>query len=287
MLAVAASQPVAEKAPSRFIVAVLALGLVVLLVTLAGWIIQWARRRLEGRGGLPRLAPARPNTLGAGHVMLLVAFWMGGMIAAQGLALWLWGKGPAAQDDIRVSLISQPIVQMLWLASSLAVAWMTFPGGLRSGLGLSARHWVADLVRAVVTYLAVLPLCIGARALMVLLLPPTLIHIHPYLEALPALAPPWKLLLIFSAVVMAALSEELFFRGILQSFLRRHMKGWLAILIASAVFMMFHYSMVQDLPSLFLLAVALGYSYERTGRLLAPIVVHALFNAVSIGETLQ
>ena len=36
------------------------------------------------------------------------------------------------------------------------------------------------------------------------------------------------------------------------------------------------------MPPLFVLAVCFGYVYERTGKLWVPIVMHALFNAVSI-----
>ncbi len=44
----------------------------------------------------------------------------------------------------------------------------------------------------------------------------------------------------------------------------------------------------QALPTLFVLSLALGYVYERTGWLWAPILVHALFNATNIAVgTLQ
>jgi membrane protease YdiL (CAAX protease family) len=36
------------------------------------------------------------------------------------------------------------------------------------------------------------------------------------------------------------------------------------------------------MPPLFVLAVCFGYVYERTGKLWAPILMHALFNATSI-----
>jgi membrane protease YdiL (CAAX protease family) len=36
------------------------------------------------------------------------------------------------------------------------------------------------------------------------------------------------------------------------------------------------------LPALVILGIVLGYNYERSGRLWAPIMIHALFNALSI-----
>ena len=75
----------------------------------------------------------------------------------------------------------------------------------------------------------------------------------------------------------------MFFRGIVQSMLRRWTRGvWPAVLASSALFAAFHINQPQAIPSLFALAVALGYSYERTGRLFAPILAHALFNAVNL-----
>jgi hypothetical protein len=56
---------------------------------------------------------------------------------------------------------------------------------------------------------------------------------------------------------------------------------WAGIIIASALFALAH-GVFWMMPPLFLLAICLGYTYERTGNLWASIVMHASFNAVSI-----
>ena len=62
-------------------------------------------------------------------------------------------------------------------------------------------------------------------------------------------------------------------------------------MLTSAIFAMLHWDTVASadgewvpLPALFALGVVLGYNYERSGRLVAPILIHALFNGVSVGR---
>lgn len=89
-------------------------------------------------------------------------------------------------------------------------------------------------------------------------------------------------------VIFAPMIEECLFRGFLQSFLRRHLGTGKAIALTSLAFSLFHYSFAQgvsNLPiiaSLFVLAVFLGFVYERQGSLFASISLHALFNLVSV-----
>lgn len=100
--------------------------------------------------------------------------------------------------------------------------------------------------------------------------------------------PLYLLLSVFSIVVLAPLIEETLFRGFLQTFIRQHLGSKQAIWITSACFSFFHYSSEQGLGnipiigSLFVLALFLGYLYERQGTLIAPMALHASFNAISV-----
>lgn len=97
--------------------------------------------------------------------------------------------------------------------------------------------------------------------------------------------------LIITAVILAPLIEEIVFRGVFQTALLWLFRGtrWPAILIASFVFAIIHHSVVpwQGLISLFVLGIVWGYTYERTGSLLAPILAHAVFNAANIAIALN
>lgn len=89
-------------------------------------------------------------------------------------------------------------------------------------------------------------------------------------------------------VFVVPMTEELLFRGFLQSWLRTIMGKSKAIMLSSFLFAGMHYSSSQGVAngellfSLFILSLFLGYLYERQRTLWAPIGLHAAFNAISI-----
>ena len=62
--------------------------------------------------------------------------------------------------------------------------------------------------------------------------------------------------------------------------------GWVPILVSSALFALAHLGHGPDPFALFLLALLLGYVYQRTHRIVPCIVTHMLFNAASLGALL-
>ena len=87
----------------------------------------------------------------------------------------------------------------------------------------------------------------------------------------------------------APITEELAFRGGLLRALRgMRLPPWTSIAIASALFAAVHIpaltagAMASGLTTLFALGVVLGWLMERTGRITAPIVAHALFNLINL-----
>jgi membrane protease YdiL (CAAX protease family) len=92
----------------------------------------------------------------------------------------------------------------------------------------------------------------------------------------------WFVVTLVSVTVVAPLVEEVLYRGILQNTFRRLGYGpWSAVLITSGVFAVMHASVAEPhaVVSLMVLSLGLGWAYERTGRLGAPVVMHMLFNA--------
>ncbi len=99
-----------------------------------------------------------------------------------------------------------------------------------------------------------------------------------------------------SAILVAPLFEELFFRGHLQTVLAATFAGarrepvpgafarWAAIAGSAALFAAVHWPGWMR-PPLFVLAICIGYVYERTGNLWAAMTMHAAFNAISIAAT--
>ena len=94
-----------------------------------------------------------------------------------------------------------------------------------------------------------------------------------------------RLLLILTAVVIAPIAEELIFRGYIFGVLRRYAGRWWAMLISASVFAAIH-AHIPSLAGLFVLAVALTLVYEGAGSLWAPILMHSLFNGLTVILTL-
>jgi membrane protease YdiL (CAAX protease family) len=177
-----------------------------------------------------------------------------------------------------------------------------FARGLK-GFGLNIKKIIRDIPAAFVNLLTVWPLVMAAMILTVLLMELlshqeyqmerhqelNLIVEHPQL--------PLRILIVVVAVLVAPMLEEMLFRGLFQTAIRsllemgsglRQMPSsriWLAIVINSGLFALMHAN-PGHWPALFVLGICMGYAYEKSGSLLRPIFIHALFNATTIVATL-
>ncbi len=87
------------------------------------------------------------------------------------------------------------------------------------------------------------------------------------------------LFLFFSTAAIAApLFEEFLFRGFLLPSLTRYLPVWGSILISSFLFAAVHLSLSEVLP-LTVLGIVLGIVYSRSRNLLAPMLLHSLWNS--------
>ena len=82
-------------------------------------------------------------------------------------------------------------------------------------------------------------------------------------------------------MVAAPIFEEFIFRGLVFGGLRRSLGLWPAVLASSAIFAIVHPA-IAVFP-VFGLGVCAALVYERTGFLLAPMLVHAVYNAAMLG----
>lgn len=88
--------------------------------------------------------------------------------------------------------------------------------------------------------------------------------------------------LLVMALVMAPVSEELLFRGILLPVLRRRIGVWPAVILSSLVFAALHQH-TPSLAGLFIVSVACSLAAIVSGSVVTAIWLHVLFNA---GNTL-
>lgn len=91
----------------------------------------------------------------------------------------------------------------------------------------------------------------------------------------------WMLLLIVLVVLAAPIVEEVMYRGLVQESIGQlGLSRWTAIMLTSLFFALMHLPVVEPhaLLMLFTLSIGFGWIYEKTGRLAAPIAMHAAFN---------
>ena len=226
-----------------------------------------------------------------------------------------------------------------------------------SGLGVVVRNIPRGLVLGFLSFVVIAPILYIVLAITDVIARQVTHHmppVHPALKAMATDHSPVSLgMLVFIVVVVAPISEEFFFRGLIQSWLSQKLASgrtksppdpkpsvaanfadweprtdnaaewttppssaaeaspsdissisapvaspirswpqapwrpgnrWLAILITAAVFAGVHYMVTpgydEYFPVLFLLGVALGYMYERTGNIWTDITMHACFNLI-------
>lgn len=87
-----------------------------------------------------------------------------------------------------------------------------------------------------------------------------------------------RLWIVALAVVAAPLCEEFIFRGLIYGGLRRSMNAAQAMLMSAAIFAVVH-PPLSMLP-VFVLGLCTAWTYERGKTLLAPMLVHAIYNGM-------
>lgn len=87
--------------------------------------------------------------------------------------------------------------------------------------------------------------------------------------------------LALMVVLGAPLVEELFFRGFVQNNLRRWIGFWPAWILASLLFALVHFQVLQ-FPALLMFGMVAGAVFQYFGRLGPAIFTHMGFNAVTV-----
>lgn len=250
-------------------------------------------RRLMRLNNLPRFPwTFRPGT---GLVFFLAALCAGVI----GSLVGLWVAGPLPNDASGTPMLRVITIVAFFSLLFQGVVLILMPGwrsGQARGLGRDSRAPVwSCIMKGVVAIIIVLPIVMGLGTLLHLMTeritgeaPNPLGH-----ESLVALVAgrdsAWFWAKAALVVLAAPVIEEVLYRGLLQESLRRHrvlMGGspWGSIIGASIFFTCMHAASVQwqGLLPLFVLSMALGCVFARTGRLVAPITMHIIFNGFNL-----
>ena len=114
---------------------------------------------------------------------------------------------------------------------------------------------------------------------------------HDTLLAIQSSGPadPWWWAAVVGAAIGAPVIEEFLWRGFLQQGLKATGMGVrAAIAVSACLFALIHLPALPEgarlvgVSTLVVLGVAWGLLYERTGRIAAPILAHAAFNAANL-----
>lgn len=232
---------------------------------------------------------SRPEVLPPlGSLVLAAGMFFFGIVGAQvavrvaGLSLTEAASSTVLADQARI---------MLGAVAGQALVACVYVARLR-GLRRPARYRRARRGRAALLAIVCLALAWPmvnaagfATAAIVELLggPPPAAVAHDTLRAiLDSPRDGWFVLTAVIVLLATPALEELLYRGLIQETFRRIGLGpWTSIVLTSGGFAAMHVgnSAPHAVAGLFVLSLAFGWAFERTGRLTAPIVMHVLFNA--------
>jgi len=267
--------------------ALMAAGGIILIACLIRW-------RLYIRRDPLRKSPIRASNLTPILMWLCVFINLAGWWAGYKIAPLL--TPPSLQGQALESwqaVFSSGLTQVLMIVTCLTIAACTFTARLK-GFGIGKRPLLTDLATGIAGWLAAICLCsiilIITKYIVEWLEYETPLH-TVYKTIAESDSQPWMLAYtIFGAFILAPVGEELFFRGILQTSIKklippRHgsmQHRWLAVTFTALLFGAMHATMPHHIPALIALGFILGYLYEKTGSIVTPIIVHILFNGKSL-----
>jgi len=172
----------------------------------------------------------------------------------------------------------------------LILAKIFFVRGIK-GFGLNIKTIHKDFPAAFINLLAIWPIMLVVITLTMFfakIIKGPDYQLQPHQELISISENPvlWaRIAITVTAIIVTPFLEELLFRGLLQTTFRSVMRtkhaAWIAIALTSVIFAMMH-AIPTHWPTLFVLGLCMGYSYEKSGSLYRPIFIHAIFNAISI-----
>jgi len=249
---------------------------------LGGWLLRHLRPPARDPLDVPDAAPRGPGPL---LVIAILLVFLALMVVAATI-LQALGVTPTAQTAVgaggwHLARIAEDSVKLLVCLLMLATLRKlpAFPDPPRRGVEATARLTVGGVL--VVMALAYCQLQ-GADVLWRWLYPDTPWPQHVVLEAVRHSAwGHWGLVqLVFSAVVVAPLAEELFFRGILlQGLWSVSGRAWVGVIGSAVFFGLIHMVQPQAVVPLATMGLVLGVVRVRYRSLWLCVLIHALFNA--------
>lgn len=234
-------------------------------------------------------SPNRRNCLGPLVPVIQIGIWLAASAVTTSIASAAGAKSLRWLSELYIFL-GVTILETGLIVVFLLFARKTFARRLK-GFGLNPRTALSDFPPAVINFITALPLIflavlavdyigrlyVGPDFKMQANESLTVILENPQLTL--------RIAVVFFAIVVGPVFEEVLFRGMLQSMIRGYLgRPWLAIVLTSVIFAVHH--PLMHWPGIFILSAAMGYAYEKSGSLFRPIFIHILFNAMSVTAAL-
>lgn len=111
-------------------------------------------------------------------------------------------------------------------------------------------------------------------------------------ETILELAAQSRIAMVLCGVILAPMIEETLVRGLLFGVIRRHSRiaAYVVTILFFAAIHVWQYALLYDWKSVLLAAlqyvpagIALGWTYEKSNTIWAPILLHMVINAISFG----
>ncbi len=192
---------------------------------------------------------------------------------------------PVVDDPESSMAVQLSLAAALQLGGLAFILWLAIRhrGGWRKAFGRERGRPLSPLWLAAVIYLAIWPVQLVATPLYHGLLRMLKISVDMQ-ESLIILtttdSPIVLAALLFMALIVAPVAEELFFRGILLPVFRRRLGIWPAVILSSLVFALIHFH-IPSFTGLFIVAIACSLAALWGKSVVPAIWLHALFNTVN------
>jgi membrane protease YdiL (CAAX protease family) len=87
---------------------------------------------------------------------------------------------------------------------------------------------------------------------------------------------------LLGAGIFAPLAEELYFRGLLHTWLQSHTRFWPRVLVSSFLFALGHIDSIGVVVSSFVMGIVIAVAFERSRSLWLPILIHTITNLFAV-----
>ena len=245
-------------------------------------IIQFIARRNEWKGLSSTFSDRPWNHIDIGYLLIAALLPITAIHTATYLAI-TYETATIADIEAPVIILQTALTHGL----VLLIAWRLFRmKGISSNeaFGIKSAGIAQNTSSGLMSYLAILPpVAVGAFI--------TAYFIKKFNIEAP-MQYPLKLLtgdypfalkafIVFAACISAPIVEEIFFRGVAMPFIARKTGTFASVIIVSLVFASIHMNLPSFLP-IFFLSIGLSLAYILSGSLLTSIVMHSLFNTITL-----